>query len=130
MSLVSAQQSPAYKACRPATTGLHVSRDMFHISVRILHAKFLLDIGCPRHERLRLLVRMRFAEIRQLHQHMLEIGKRFNTVCLCTFHQGIHNGTGLGSLCGIAEQPVLSAKGKGADGILRQVVGDRHLAVR
>lgn len=34
------------------------------------------------------------------------------------------------SFCGIAKQPVLSAKGKGADGVLCQVVGDRHLAVR
>ena len=56
--------------------------------------------------------------------------KGLNTVCLCTFHQGIHNGAGLSSFCGIAKQPVLSAKGKGADGVLCQVVGDRHLAVR
>ena len=100
-----------------------------HISIRTLHTEFLLDIGCLRHERLQFLVRMRFVEIRKLQQHMLEISKRFNTVCLCTFHQGIHNGTGLGSFCGIAEQPVLSAKGKGADGVLCQVVGDRHFAI-
>ena len=39
------------------------------------------------------------------------------------------NGAGLGSLCSIAEQPVLSTKGKGADGVLCQVVGDRHFAI-
>ncbi len=100
------------------------------MEIRILHAKFLLSIGCQRHERLQFLVRMRFAEVRKLQQHVLEIGKEFKTVYLCTFHQGIHNSAGLGSLCGFTEQPILSAKGKRADGILCQVVGDRHLTVR
>ena len=35
----------------------------------------------------------------------------------------------IGSFCGIAEQSVLSAKGKGEDGVLCQVVGNRHLAI-
>ena len=100
-----------------------------HISIRILPTEFLLDIGCPRHEQFQFFVGLVFLQVRQLHQHMLEISKRFNTVCLCTFHQGIHNGAGLSSFCGIAEQPVLSAKGKGADGVLCQVVGDRHFAI-
>ena len=101
-----------------------------HISIRILHTEFLLDIGCPRHERCQFFVGLVFPQVRKLHQHVLEIGKGLNTVYLCTFRQGIHNGAGLGSFCGITEQPILSTKGKRADGVFCQVVGDRYLAVR
>ena len=45
-----------------------------HISVRILHTEFLLDIGCQRHERFQFFVGLVFSQLRQLHQHMLEIG--------------------------------------------------------
>ena len=44
-----------------------------HISVRILHTEFLLDIGCPRHERFKFFVGWVFSQVRQLHQHVLEI---------------------------------------------------------
>ena len=62
-------------------------------------------------------------------QHMLQIRKGLNSVCLGTLHQRIDYGTCLGTLRRITKQPVLSAQRKGTDGIFCQVVGYRYFSV-
>ena len=60
---------------------------------------------------------------------MLEIGERLDSVCLCTLHKGVYNGTGFGTFRRIAKKPVLSSRGKGLDRIFGKVIGDWDFSV-
>ena len=53
-----------------------------------------------------------------------EIGFRIQTVCLSGCDDGINRGTGFGSVCRVAEQPVLASYRKRSDGVLDAVVVD------
>ena len=80
------------------------------------------DLWVPGHEFLQFLVGRGFAEVRQHGQYQQEVFIWLNTVGLRRFNQRINNRTGLCSLDGIAEQPVLSAYHEGTDRIFRQIV--------
>ena len=74
-------------------------------------------------------MRQGLPKVRKLYQHMLEIGKRLYSICLCALHQGVYNGAGLGTFWRIAKQPVLSSQGKGPDCVFSKIIGDRNLTV-
>lgn len=52
------------------------------VGIGIPQLEILLDIGGPGHERFQFFVRMGLSKVRQLYQHMLEVRKRFYSVCL------------------------------------------------
>ena len=65
----------------------------------------------------------RLSQVWKFHQHTLQIGEWFYSVCLCAFHHGVYHRTGLGTFGRIAEQPVLAVQGKRTDGVFCQVRG-------
>ena len=127
MSVVSAQQPPVYKTGRLTTADLPVSRDRY--SHRHQNSSHRIPAGyrVPKAWTIPILRGIGFfpgTAVPPTHA-----GDRQRVQQRLPLHFQTGNGAGLGSLCSIAEQPVLSTKGKGADGVLCQVVGDRNLAI-
>ena len=60
---------------------------------------------------------------------MAQIGQRLDAAGATGQHEAVDDGTGPGSVHGIAEQPTLSASGKNPDITLKQIVVDRQPAV-
>lgn len=55
-------------------------------------------------------------------QHILQIFVDPETVCFCSLHQAVHDGTGFRSADGIHVDPVLSPEGEGTDGAFCGIV--------
>ena len=105
-----------------------VLRVLFTFRFRVL-ADSLLYLAAPGHCCFQHFMGCGLSVIRQNRQRIEQVDIGNKPVGLGCFNHGIDYGTGLRSLYGIAEQPVLAAYRKRTDGILCQIVGDRNIAM-
>lgn len=94
--------------------------DLYCVAVSALH------LAAPGHLGFQQFVGQRLAVVRQ---HRQQVVVRIDPICFCGLHDRVNNRTGFRALCGIAEEPVLSTHGKGPDGVLRKIVGNRYIPI-